>query len=107
MVEEGQTSSLSLMENEGPTSPSILTEPRGPSAIDEPSLILGELAGPSQEDEELRRQYQELRQQNQELEKIVGVMKLSQELPLSRIVVEAIMTKMQHPHHSVGKKEDY
>jgi hypothetical protein len=72
MVEEGQTSSLSLMENEGPTSPSVLSEPRGPVAIDEQSLILGELAEPSQEDEELRQQFQELRRQNQELERIVG-----------------------------------
>jgi hypothetical protein len=51
MVEEGQTSSLSLMENEGPTSP---------SAIDEQALVLGELAEPSQEDKELRRRYQEV-----------------------------------------------
>jgi hypothetical protein len=35
MVEEGHTSSLSLMENEGPTSPSVLSEPRGPSAIED------------------------------------------------------------------------
>jgi hypothetical protein len=30
-----------------------------------------------------------------------------QELPLLRILVQAIMTKLQHPHHHlVGKKED-
>ncbi len=52
-VEEGQTLSLTLMENEGPTSP---------SAVDEQSTIMGELAEPSQEDEELRRRYQELQQ---------------------------------------------
>jgi hypothetical protein len=43
----------------GPTGPSALSEPRGPSAS-EPSLITAELAEPSQEDEELRRRMQEL-----------------------------------------------
>jgi hypothetical protein len=32
--------------------------------------------------------------------------KLSQQLPLSIIVVEAMMTKLQHPRHLVGKEED-
>jgi hypothetical protein len=63
--EEAEDPTLSLMENEGPRSPSILSEPRGPVAIDDQSLMIAELAEPSQEDEELRRQ-------NQELEKIVG-----------------------------------
>jgi hypothetical protein len=44
----------------GPTSPSILSESRGPSAIDEPSLIIGKLAEASREGEELRQQYQEI-----------------------------------------------
>jgi hypothetical protein len=31
---------------------------------------------------------------------------LSQQLSLLSIVVQAMMTKMQHPHNSVGKKEN-
>jgi hypothetical protein len=46
----------------GRTIPSFLSEPQGPSALDEQSTIMGELAEPSQEDEELRRRYQELEQ---------------------------------------------
>jgi hypothetical protein len=46
----------------GPTIPSILSESQGPSAIDEQSVIMGELAEPSKEDEELRRRMQELEQ---------------------------------------------
>jgi hypothetical protein len=67
MVEEGQTSSMSLIENEGPTSPSVLSEPRKPSAIDEQSLMVAELAEASQEEEELRRRNQELEQEDKEL----------------------------------------
>jgi hypothetical protein len=33
-------------------------------------------------------------------------MKLSKELSSSRTVVEAIMTKLQHLHHSVGMEKD-
>jgi hypothetical protein len=45
----------------GQTSPSVLYESQGPSAIDEQSVIMGELmAEPSEEDQELRRRYQEL-----------------------------------------------
>jgi hypothetical protein len=52
----------------GRTSPSALSESQGPSAIDEDSAIdeestiMGELAEPSQEDEELRRRCQELQE---------------------------------------------
>jgi hypothetical protein len=60
MVEEGQTSPLSLLESEGPRSPAVLSEPRGPSAINEQSLILGELVEDSEREEELERQLQEL-----------------------------------------------
>ncbi len=59
--------SLSLMENEGPTSPSVLSEPRGPSAIDEQSLMIAELAEASQEEEELRRRNQELENRLQQI----------------------------------------
>jgi hypothetical protein len=45
-----------------PTSPSVFNEPPGPSAIDDQSTIMGELAEPSQEDKELRRRCQELQQ---------------------------------------------
>jgi hypothetical protein len=55
MVEEGQT-----LSNEVSTSPSILSEPRKPSARDEQSLMVAELAEPSQDHEELRRRYEEL-----------------------------------------------
>ncbi len=54
----------------GPTSPSALGEPRGPTAIDEQSTIMGELAEPYQEDEKLRRRMQELEQRNQEYENV-------------------------------------
>jgi hypothetical protein len=70
--EETEDPTLSLMENEGPTSRSVLSEPRGSSAIDEQSLMIAELAEPSQEDEELGRRFQELRRRNQELKKIVA-----------------------------------
>jgi hypothetical protein len=43
----------------GPTGPSVVSEPRGRYA-EEPSLIIAELAEPSQEEEELRRRNQEL-----------------------------------------------
>jgi hypothetical protein len=43
-----------------PTSPSVHSDPQGPFAIDDQSTIMGELAEPSQEDEELRRRCQEL-----------------------------------------------
>jgi hypothetical protein len=67
MVEEDETSLIPLMEleNDGPTSPSVLSEPRGPSTVEE-SSILGELAEPSQEDQELRRRYQDLQQKIKE-----------------------------------------
>ena len=42
----------------GATGPSVLRAPRGPSAFDEPSLIVAELAEPYQEDEDLRRRMQ-------------------------------------------------
>jgi hypothetical protein len=46
-----------------PTTPSIYSEPPAPSAMDEDqSTIMGELAGPSPEDEELRRRCEELQQ---------------------------------------------
>jgi hypothetical protein len=52
----------------GRTSPSVLSgEPRGPSAFDQQSLIVAELAEASQEDEELRRRNQELEQEDKEL----------------------------------------
>jgi hypothetical protein len=45
----------------GRTSPSVFSESQDSSAIDdEQSTIMGELAEPSQEDEELRRRYEEL-----------------------------------------------
>ena len=92
----------------GPTAPTVLREPRGPSAIDEPSFIVAELAEPYQEDEELRRRMQELEQEdeklwrrNQELENVQN-----RAVTATVIIAQAMMTKMQHPHHSVGKKED-
>jgi hypothetical protein len=44
----------------GRTSPSALSQPQGPSAIDEQSTIMGELAEPSEREAELERQVQEL-----------------------------------------------
>jgi hypothetical protein len=49
----------------GQTEPSILGEPQGPSASRNPLLVVAELAGPSQEEDQLRRQ-------NEELERIIG-----------------------------------
>jgi hypothetical protein len=46
--------------------------PRLPSVPSEASLVIAELAEPSQEVEEFRRQDEELRRQYQELERIVG-----------------------------------
>jgi hypothetical protein len=54
VVEEGQNSSLALMENDGPTGPRV------PSAIDEKSLIIGELAEDSEREEELERRLRQL-----------------------------------------------
>jgi hypothetical protein len=51
----------------GPTGPPVLSEPRGPSATDEPSLIIAELAEPYQEDEELLRRNKELEEEDEEL----------------------------------------
>ncbi len=45
-----------------PTTLSVHSEPQGPSAVDDQSTIMGELAGPSPEGEELRRRYQDLQQ---------------------------------------------
>jgi hypothetical protein len=68
----------------GRTEPSVLGEPRVPSFLSQPSLIVAELVEPSQEDESLRRR-------NQDLERIVGVheriaVKLSPQLSLSRMM---------------------
>jgi hypothetical protein len=60
----------------GPTGPSVLHRPRVPSVISQqPSLIVAELAEPSQDDEVVRRRLQDL-------EKIVG------EAPTATIIVE-------------------
>jgi hypothetical protein len=50
----------------GPTRPPALSEPRGPSAFDQQSLIVAELAEASQEEEELRRRNHELEQADEE-----------------------------------------
>jgi hypothetical protein len=59
VVEEGQNSSPALMENDGPTSPFNHSEPRGPSDIDDQSLIIGELAEAFGIEEELERRLPE------------------------------------------------
>jgi hypothetical protein len=51
----------------GPTSPSILSEPWGPSKFDEQSLIMGKLAEASQEEEQHWWQYREFEQSEEEL----------------------------------------